>query len=62
MEQNKKQKIKMSVFVSEEIATAMRVQAARLGISKSEFVTLAFTNPKKLEALQDTKQGIGHES
>ena len=46
-------KKKVSVVVSAEVAKAMKIQAARCGISKSDFVTLALTNPKKLELLQN---------
>jgi hypothetical protein len=48
----KTEKQKVSIFVAPEIAHAIAIQAARMGVSKSECIRLMMFEPKKAEALQ----------
>ena len=45
-------KTKISLFLKPEIAKAIRIQAARLGVSKSECVRLFLFEPKRAEKMQ----------
>jgi hypothetical protein len=45
-------KKKVSIFVAPEIARAIAIQAARLGVSKSECVRLFLFDPKGAESRQ----------